>query len=230
MTTPPESGAPSQPERLGVVVWTLLGVGGIAVAVLMVLLVGLALGFGAGPAMSPQDSTLAMVGEPLDAVPGNRSTAGVDAGTNGSSAFGSDIIVDVAGAVARPGLQRLQLGDRVGDAVEAAGGFSPRVDLAEATQSLNLAEVLVDGAKVLVPELGSEPASRLAAADARIDINAASQTELESLPGVGPVTASKIIASRSKSRFATVEDLRARKLVGDAVFKQIEGLVRVVGR
>ena len=86
----------------------------------------------------------------------------------------------------------LRAGDRVGDAIEAAGGFAPRVDLAAASQTLNLAQPLEDGAKVLVPELGIDRPGEAAPDDGRIDLNRAGQAELESLPGVGPVTARKI--------------------------------------
>ena len=69
---------------------------------------------------------------------------------------GSELVVDVAGAVQQPGLHRLRNGDRVADAIDAAGGYAARVDLAAAGSALNLAELLTDGAKVVVPELGME--------------------------------------------------------------------------
>lgn len=137
-----------------------------------------------------------------------------------------EIVVDVGGAVARPGLQRLRAGDRVGDAIDAAGGFAPRVDLAESGRSLNLAEPLSDGSKVVVPELGIDVPIREGRDDERIDLNTADQAELETLPGIGPVTASKIIEARSQQAFGTVADLLARGVVGDAVFEDIEHLVR----
>ena len=138
----------------------------------------------------------------------------------------AEIVVDVAGAVARPGLHRLHAGDRVGDAIEAAGGFAPRVDLAATSQSLNLAQPLEDGTKVLVPELGIDRVEATTAGDGRIDLNRADQAELESLPGVGPVTAGKIIDARADKRFTTARDLRARGLVGESVFEDIKNLVR----
>ena len=140
----------------------------------------------------------------------------------------AELVIDVAGAVARPGLHRLRPGDRVGDAIEAAGGFAPRADLAAASTSLNLAQPLEDGAKVLVPELGVDRATTTAGApdDGRIDINRASSSELESLPGIGPVTAGKIIDAREAKAFQAVSELRSRKLVGDKVYEDIKGLVR----
>jgi competence protein ComEA len=138
------------------------------------------------------------------------------------------IVVDVAGAVVRPGLHRLGTGARVGDAIEAAGGFAPRADLGASSQALNLAQRLEDGAKVLVPELGIDRPGPVAAAadDGRIDLNRADQSELESLPGIGPVTARKILDAREDERFGGVPDLRSRGLVGESVYEDIEGLVR----
>ena len=138
------------------------------------------------------------------------------------------IVVDVAGAVARPGLHRLHPGDRVGDAIEAAGGFAPRADLAASSTTLNLAQPLEDGAKVLVPELGiGPPPGDPSVDDGRIDINHASGSELETLPGIGPVTAGKIIDAREEQRFGSIGELRSRGIVGEKVYEDIEGLVRV---
>jgi competence protein ComEA len=139
------------------------------------------------------------------------------------------LVVDVAGGVMQPGLRTLQVGDRVGDAIAAAGGFAPRADLAATSRNVNLAEPLVDGMKVLVPELGTDvdrggPTG--AEADALIDLNSASQDELESLPGVGPVTAERIVQAREELPFGTVEDLRDRGVVGQSVFDDIRDLVR----
>jgi competence protein ComEA len=136
------------------------------------------------------------------------------------------LVVDVAGAVVHPGLHRLPHGARVGDAIGSAGGFAPRADLDEAGRVLNLAEPLVDGAKVLVPELGMGRRSRASDTDDRIDVNGAGQAELESLPGIGPVTAQKIIDARAERRFGSVRELRDRGLVGESVFRDIEPLVR----
>jgi competence protein ComEA len=144
------------------------------------------------------------------------------------------LVVDVSGAVAAPGLYRLPAGSRIGDAITAAGGFSPRVDVDRAGVELNLAAALTDGLHVLVPSR-DEPAHGPAgnpdgAGDggtALINLNAASQSELESLPGIGPVTAGKIIEARAQSPFARVEELRERGIVGEKVFGEIRALVTV---
>ena len=177
-------------------------------------------------------AVLVVVGLPVDAPDapfGERlAIAGTPAISDRPAASDSGIVVDVAGAVARPGLHRLRAGDRIGDAIEVAGGFGPRADLGAAALELNLAQVLEDGAKVLVPELGREPVSdRSAGQDGRIDLNRASQSELESLPGIGPVTAGKIIDARSAERFDSVRELRTRGLVGEAVYADIKDQVAV---
>ena len=137
------------------------------------------------------------------------------------------LVVDVEGAVRRPGLYHLPTGSRVADAIAAAGGFSGDVDAAAASATLNLADALQDGSKVLVPVRGrSGPAAPGASArPARIDLNHATSAELEALPGIGPATAAKIIAAREERPFATVEELRSRKLVGASVFAKIRDLV-----
>ena len=176
-----------------------------------------------------QDGAAAFAfGEPIDEVGAMGAGALIDE-VQGAPATAMEIVIDVAGAVARPGLHRLHEGDRVGDAIEAAGGFAPRVDLAATSESLNLAQPLEDGTKVLVPELGvdrPQVAADAGSAGGLIDLNHADQAELESLPGIGPVTAGKIMAARAESRFTSVRDLRTRGLVGESVFGDIEHLVQ----
>lgn len=162
----------------------------------------------------------------------------------------ADIVVDVEGAVMLPGLQRLTPGTRVGDAIAGAGGFSSQVDAVAAAAALNLAEPLTDGVKILVPARGVAPVPVSpvtqggvtvpgtdtptvpppdAVAGALIDLNLADSALLDTLPGIGPVTAAAIIAARDTAPFTSVEDLRTRSVVGPATYEGIRELVTVGG-
>jgi competence protein ComEA len=150
-----------------------------------------------------------------------------------SAAVGS-ILVDIEGAVSRPGLYMLRAASRVGDAIAAAGGYSPAVDIDAAAQQLNLAAPLSDGDKIIVPRLGqaaeaSAPPSATAPATTGglIDINRADQPTLETLPGIGPVTAAKIIAAREAAPFSAVDELLSRGVLGPATFDKVKPLVTV---
>jgi competence protein ComEA len=140
------------------------------------------------------------------------------------------IVVDVEGAVVAPGIYTLPGGGRVGDAITAAGGYSPQVDIEVAAQVLNLAARLADGEKVLVPRLGAEPVLTPApsvAAGGLVDVNRADQPALETLPGIGPATAAKIIAARTEAPFASIDELLTRGVVGPATFDKIKPLITV---
>jgi competence protein ComEA len=164
-------------------------------------------------------------------------SADAPAGTDHASATAttSPIVVDVEGAVQRPGLHRLAGSSRVGDAITAAGGYSAAVDIAGAAARLNLAALLEDGAKIHVPALGDavsvDPLATAGGGSPTtgglIDINHASSGELETLPGIGEVTAAKIIAAREEQPFAAIEDLLGREVVGSATMDKIRELITV---
>jgi competence protein ComEA len=146
------------------------------------------------------------------------------------------LIVDVQGAVVHPGVVRLGPGARVGDAVAAAGGYGPRVDVDRVARALNMAALVRDGDQIVVPSRDdrASEAPRASAGtsggggpSALVDLNAANASELDALPGIGPVTAAKIIAAREEQPFTSVEDLRTRKLVGSATFDKLQTLVTV---
>jgi len=137
------------------------------------------------------------------------------------------VLVDVAGAVRRPGLYRLRQGDRVADAVAKAGGATAKADL----EAINLAAPLADGQKVLVPRrlpATEAPASSAAGSSPPrpVSLSTATLEELDSLPGIGPVTAQKILDYRSRhGGFRSVEDLDAIPGIGPARIEQLRGLV-----
>lgn len=146
---------------------------------------------------------------------------------------GTELVAEVVGAVPKPGVYRLPAGSRVGDLVELAGGYGPRVDTARAEQELNLAAPLRDGDHIRVPsrdDLETTIASAApggGSATGLIPLNTATQAELEELPGVGPATAQKIIAAREEAPFGAVEELRSRGVLGEKTFEKLRALVTV---
>lgn len=147
------------------------------------------------------------------------------------------VVVHVGGAVADPGVRELAEGSRVQDAVDASGGFAEGA----APDALNLARVLSDGEQVVVPTLeeaagaqGADAgaagagASSGSAAGGRVNINRATAAELDTLPGVGPSTAEKIVADReANGPFATTEDLKRVSGIGDKKYEELADLVCV---
>jgi competence protein ComEA len=150
----------------------------------------------------------------------------------GGASSESEIMVHVTGAVAAPGVYALQEGDRVVDAVEVAGGPSSDADLV----ALNLARRVHDEDQVVVPRAGEAPrVGQVASAgtgasdsDSLIDINTASATVLDSLPGIGEVYSQRIVDSRiAGGRFESTEDLVARRLIPRATYDKIKDLITV---
>ena len=143
----------------------------------------------------------------------------------------TELVVAVGGKVRKPGLVRLPPGARVADALEAAGGPEPGVDVA----MLNLARKVVDGELIMVgvtPSPGvampAGPAATGAAPGGLVNLNTATLADLDTLPGVGPVLAQRILDARdTQGGFKAVSDLRKVDGIGDARYEQLKDLVTV---
>lgn len=149
------------------------------------------------------------------------------------------VVVDVSGAVASPAVVYLDSGARVDDAIKAAGGLTEDADVS----TINRAAVLTDGQKIYIPAVGEEspaaPAQDLSGAhsgqsvdsgtgDSLININTATADQLETLDGVGPVTADKIIEYRTLyGAFETIEDIKKVSGIGDKTFDGFKDQITV---
>jgi len=154
------------------------------------------------------------------------------AASTSPTAAAGELVVSVAGQVVRPGLVRLRPGARVSDAVAAAGGPLPGTDLT----SVNLARRLTDGEHVVIgpaaPGVAAAPAGDAAgtpgSTGAKVDLNTATLADLDTLPGVGPVTAQRILDWRTRhGRFDTVDQLREIEGIGETRFARLRDLVTV---
>lgn len=172
------------------------------------------------PVFRPQPGTLlnvalivlAVVALVVILVRAGGDSAGVEVQRRDAPAGVDTMLVQVSGAVASPGLVAAQPGDRVADLIERAGGALPGADL----DALNLTLRVRDEDVVRVPFEGETLVSGL------LDLNTATQAELEALPGIGPVRAQAIIAARP---LASVDDVLDRDLVPASVWEEIRTLV-----
>ncbi len=168
--------------------------------------------------------------------PGATPAASAGTAEQAAPATAGVVVVHVVGRVKHPGVRRLPLGSRVTDAVEAAGGVATKADLS----ALNLARVLVDGEQVRVPAVGepvapvpttgggaaSSGGAGVGSPGAPVSINTADLTALDSLPGVGPVLAQRILDWRSShGRFTSVDELGEVSGIGEKLLAQLSPLV-----
>jgi competence protein ComEA len=154
-----------------------------------------------------------------------------------STTGGAGALVHVAGAVVHPGVVRLHTGDRVMDAIQAAGGAATGADL----DRLNLAAKVTDGQRLAVPKVGEPAPATVGDGSATtpagvddqgspgpVDLNTATQAQLESLPGIGPSLATAIIRERERrGGFKRVDELRDVRGIGDKRFEDLKPLVAV---
>lgn len=133
------------------------------------------------------------------------------------------VVVDVGGAVNYPGVYRMPEHSRVHQLVQVAGGFSKNVDLAYVNEKLNTAEILADSKKYFIPLVAKQNTVTTPLKDA-IDINKASIAQLDTLTGIGKVTAEKIVSSRP---YSDVQELVTKKVITQKVLDQIASQVRV---
>lgn len=156
----------------------------------------------------------------------------------------SKIWIDITGAVIKPGVYEFDEGERIADALTAAGGISADADRDWVAKNLNRAAKLVDGGKIYIPQtteiafdqaqssnvkaqnLNDSGNSRnlLGVTSNLVNINTATQSELEALPGVGPVTTAKIISGRP---YQSVEELITRKIIGKTLYEKLKDLLVV---
>jgi len=138
------------------------------------------------------------------------------------------LIINVAGKVKNPGVYQLPPGSRVVDALEAAGQQLKGVDISD----INLARVLVDGEQILIGSnrtVSGKVAAKKITIDNPLDINRATIAQLDTLPGIGPVTAQRIIDYRTKAgRINAVDELKKISGLGGVKFEEIKALLRVL--
>lgn len=141
------------------------------------------------------------------------------------------IMVDVSGAVKVPGVYRLAADSRIESAIKAAGEVAENADSSYISKNINMAQKIVDGMKIYIPAKGEQAPPKISSGvvagvstGSQVNINSAPQAELEALPGIGPVSAAKIISGRP---YQKVDDLLSQKIVGKSVFDKIKDLMAI---
>lgn len=135
------------------------------------------------------------------------------------------IMVDVSGQVLNPGVYSLSSSSRIQDALIAAGGLSQDADRVYIERYMNLAQKVTDGAKIYIPrqnESVEQTNTQVAGTSTQqglVSVNSATQSQLEELPSIGPVTAEKIISGRP---YSSVEELKTKQIIGEKTFEKIK--------
>ena len=200
------------------------GVKALAAVAVCVVVIAAFLAWRARPRVDP------VAAPPVEAAATGEAPDGMAAAAGGPSRA-AEVVVAVAGKVRKPGLVRLPAGARVADALAAAGGAKPGVDVA----MLNPARKVVDGELILVgvpAQPGATPATPVGggpgSAGGLVNLNTATAAELDALPGVGPVLAQRILDARTaQGGFTAVSDLRKVDGIGSSRYEQLKDLVTV---
>lgn len=132
------------------------------------------------------------------------------------------IVVEIKGAIHKPGVYEMPIGSRLIALIEKAGGL---LELSDSKQ-INQAALLVDEESIYIPLIG-EVSTATEAESALVDINSADETLLQTLPGIGPAKAAAIVAYREASPFKTIDDLSEVDGIGDKTLEQLRPLIRV---
>lgn len=127
--------------------------------------------------------------------------------------------VDISGAVVKPGVVEIPADSRIQDVLITAGGLDAKADRMYISRYINLAQVVQDGMKIYIPFQGEPAVAESSGGQGSYNINNSSQSKLEELPGVGPVTARKIMAGRP---YGSVDELLVRKILSKSVYEKIK--------
>lgn len=135
------------------------------------------------------------------------------------------IVVDISGEIKNPGIYKVKSKVRLYEVIEKAGGLKDDANV----NSINQARFVDDGEKIIIPSMSNsvpnESTSESSTKDSLININFATKEELMKLPGVGEVTANRIIEYREKSSFKKKEDLKNVNGIGEATYKKLESMI-----
>ena len=157
-----------------------------------------------------------------------------------------NIRVEIVGAIKKPGVYTLENGKIIEDLIKLSGGLSDSVDKEKTAQSINRAEILSDGEKVVIPEVGAETSAitseTVAGASTssvpssssknqnigKVNLNSANLSQLDTLPGIGPAYGQRIIDYRASSGgFKTIEEIKNIKGIGDKTFEKLRDLITI---